>query len=291
MKTIFFNKSTSTNTEKIPKSPFKEKSTDKHLVSYIHKNFLSLNNEYNPNYKKQINYRYYFKNPQFLNNDSMKNQLDILVTNINYNQNISNINKLSNSLKQFPKLKTINNSLNIHSRKSSFDSLITDKSNNNYNSIIQKEENTDYIYKRIFPNSRLFKEKVRVIDNKLNIIYSQNEKQYKILLQKRNNSLKKGNIMILERDSDKIKGQVEDIKTKIKFMKNIMDYSYPSLMLTKLKSWEKNVINYKKPKYDEKLTPFEEQKKLILKKNNIRSNYLKKNIDIIPIKINCSSLS
>lgn len=288
MKNNIFNKSVSTNTEKILKSPIKEKTGDKHLVSYIEKNFLNLNNDYNSNYKKQINYRYYFKNPQFLNNASMKNQLDILVTDINNNEHISNCNKLSNSLKKFPKLKVINNSLNIKSRKASFDSLITEKSNNNG---IQKEKNSNYIYKRIFPNSPIFKEKVRVIDNKLNIIYSQNEKQYKILLQKRNNLLRKGNVLILERDSDKIKGQVEDIKTKIKFMKNIMDYSYPSFMLTKLKSWEKNLGNNKKPKYDEKLTPFEEQKKLILKKNNIRSNYLKKNIDIFPIKINCSTLS
>ena len=97
--------------------------------------------------------------------------------------------------------------------------------------------------------------------------------------------------MILERDSEKIKRQVDDIKTKITFMKNIMDYSYPSFMLTKLKSWEKNLGNNKKPKYDERLTPLEEQKLLILKKNNLRNNYLKKNIGIFPIKINISSLS
>ena len=292
MKTTIFNKSVSTSTEKILKSPIKEKTNDKNFVSIIEKNILSLNNEYNPNYKNQINYRYYFKNPQFLNNASMKNQLDILVTNINNNENISNINTLSNSLKKFPKLKTVNNSLNIQSRKASFDSLITDKSNyiNNI-SIIPTEQNVDYMYKRIFPNSPLFREKPKVIDNKLNIIYSQNEKQYKVLLQKRNNLVKRGNVLILEKDSEKIKGRVEDIKTKIKFMKNIMDYSYPSFMLTKLKSWEKNLANNKKTKYDEKLTPFEEQKKQILKKNSIRSNYLKKNIDIFPIKINYSSLS
>ena len=94
-----------------------------------------------------------------------------------------------------------------------------------------------------------------------------------------------GNIFKLAKDSEKIKAQVDDIKTKIKFMKNIMDYSYPSFMLTKIKTWEKEIASNKKSNKDEILTPIEKQKKLMKRKDIIRSNYLKQNVNISPLKL------
>ena len=49
----------------------------------------------------------------------------------------------------------------------------------------------------------------------------------------------KGMDMFKEQDSDKIKHRVNTIKTKIKFMKNVIDYSYPDFMLYKIKIWKK----------------------------------------------------
>ena len=83
--------------------------------------------------------------------------------------------------KKIPKIKTLNNSLNIKSRKQSFDSLISKYESNNQG-IGNDEKNSEYIYKNNFPNSQLFKPKTKLIDNKLNIFYSQNELQYKRLL-------------------------------------------------------------------------------------------------------------
>ena len=283
MELNYFNKSES------PKGNLQtlsgKKPANKNLLTFIQNNFLISNDNLNSNYRNQINYRFYYKNPQFLNRSSIQNQIDILLTNINNNEHI-----LSKSLKKIPKIKTLNNSLNIKSRKQSFDSLISKYENNNQG-IDNDEKNSDYIYKNIFPNSQLFKQKTKLIDNKLNIIYSQNELQYKRLLEKRKKIKKMGNIFKLEKDSEKIKAQVDDIKTKIKFMKNIMDYSYPSFMLTKIKTWEKKIASENKSNKDEILTPIEEQKKLMKRKNIIRSNYLKQNVNISPLKFGFYSQS
>ena len=283
MELNYFNKSES------PKANLQtlsgKKPANKNLLTFIQNNFLISNDNLNSNYRNQINYRFYYKNPQFLNRSSIQNQIDILLTNINNKEHI-----LSKSLKKIPKIKTLNNSLNIKSRKQSFDSLISKYENNNQG-IDNDEKNSDYIYKNIFPNSQLFKQKTKLIDNKLNIIYSQNELQYKRLLEKRKKIKKMGNIFKLEKDSEKIKAQVDDIKTKIKFMKNIMDYSYPSFMLTKIKTWEKKIASENKSNKDEILTPIEEQKKLMKRKNIIRSNYLKQNVNISPLKFGFYSQS
>ena len=41
-----------------------------------------------------------------------------------------------------------------------------------------------------------------------------------------------------EEDTEKVKEKVSDIKNKITFMKSIMDYSYPSFLLAKIKIWK-----------------------------------------------------
>ena len=92
----------------------------------------------------------------------------------------------------------------------------------------------------------------------------------------------KGNYFTIEEDSEKIKNKLNSVKTKIKFMKNIMDYSYPNLMINKVQTWGKSLQCHK---YDDKLTPIEEKNLLIKKRNIIRTNYLNQNLKILPVKI------
>ena len=75
----------------------------------------------------------------------------------------------------------------------------------------------------------------------------------------------KGMNMIKEEDADKIKHRVNNIKTKIKFMKDVIDYSYPSFLLTKIQIWKKNLAEIKG---EEKLLPQEEQKNQIKNHKN-----------------------
>lgn len=272
----------------------------------------------NYNCNKVSNLRYYYKNPQFLNCSNINNQINILMTNINNN----NCNELlkndesSFSLKKLPKLKSLNNlkdntsianieTIKIKSRKTSCDSPLNNKNsdienikifpnilssnnkdrylNNKSYDLNDKSNDINYIYKNIFSNSALFKEKKHYIDNKLNIVYCQNESQYKYIMEKRNKLLKnKKSVLKYEEDSEKIKEQVDEIKTKIKFMKNVMDYSYPGFMLTKIQSLNKK---YSNKKNEVNLSPVEKRICQLKKRNNLRMNYLKQNFKIFPIKV------
>ena len=292
MKKDAFNKSVSTKTNKTLKLAFKGKKELK-PISIKYSKFLKLNDEFNSNYNNYINRRYYYKNPEFLNSSNIQKQINILLTNINQN-NFRKNGSLTN-LKKLPKIKSLPNL--DKSENTSCDSPFNtrlqnininkypsiSKSNNNiYNSYNNKAKDIDYIYKSIFTNSSLFKEKPHYIDNKLNIVYCQNESQYKFIMEKRNKMENKGSILKFEEDSEKIKERVDDIKEKIKFMKNIMDYSYPSFMVTKIKSCGKNFPNQIN---DELQNPVEARKKQIIKRNNLRTIYLKQNLNIFPLKI------
>jgi hypothetical protein len=309
------NKSVSTSTNKLFSPLYKNKSTIKNPLSIKLPSFLYLNEILDLKQNKNDNNRYYYKNPQFLNSSNIQNQIDILSTNINNNKNNKYSNTLvkndsSNSFKILPKLKSLNNLetkfgiKNVKNEETSFDSTLNNKNDsnlklpnisisttnlnkkklniNNVEDSEQKRKEVEYDYRSIFSSSNLFKEKVRYIDNKLNIVYCQNESQYKFIMEKRNKLLKNGSVLKFEEDSEKVKGQVKDIKEKIKFMKNVMDFSYPGFMLTKIKSWEKNLSNQK---HDTLPTPYENQKNQIKKRNNLRTDYLKQNLKIFPLKI------
>ncbi len=113
------------------------------------------------------------------------------------------------------------------------------------------------------------------------MVYCQNESQYKLIMERRN-KLNNGSVLKFGEDSEKIKGQVEDIKTKIKFMKNVIDYSYPSFLSVKAQIWKQNLS---KIKGEEKLLPEEKQKIQIKNKNTLITNYLKKNFKVYPLKV------
>jgi len=240
---------------------------------------------------KKLKNKFYYKNPEFLNESNIKKQINILLTNVankNSNDKLPKIildeeNKSYNIKKKYY-LNTDNNEIKCYNglpkiqlaRKSTY--LIKNKPN--AKNIINKNKAVDFDYKSIFPNYNLFKQKKNYIDNKLNLIYCQNESQYRLLMAKRKKL--KGMDMFKEQDSDKIKHRVNTIKTKIKFMKNVIDYSYPDFMLYKIKIWKKNLDEIKG---GEKLLPQEEQKNQIKNKNIEITNYIKKNFKVYPLKI------
>ena len=297
MKKIKFNKSISTETNRAFRLPLKAKSNFKKPISIKFPKLLNLNDIINSNNYKINNMRYYYKNPQFLSSSNIQNQINILLTNINSSKITNKIhrNESFESIKYLPKIKSSNNleksdntscdsPLNYKSQSININKLpnISSQSDySSYNDYSQKINDVNYIYKHIFTSLPLFKEKTHYIDNKLNIVYCQNEMQYKFIMERRN-KLNKGSVLKFGEDSEKIKERVEDIKTKIKFMKNIMDYSYPGFMLTKIKTWGKN---FSSQKIDEKPTPVAQRKRQIKKREILRTNYLKQNLNIFPLKI------
>jgi len=282
MKFISYSSSKSLNKLSLPKTNCN--SNQSHTLSFLKLKILNTDSD-----MKKSRYKFYYKNPQFLNDSNIKKQINILLTNVTNNKNkeelpkiifdkndeVNEINEIKNKY-----LKTEENEIlpkiRIHKRKG-FN--ISNISNDNSKSSYNINKSVDYTYKSIFPNDNLFKGKTKYIDNKLNIIYCQNESQYKYIMEKRK-KLKGANI--IEEESEKINNRLNNIKTKVKFMKNVIDYSYPSFLLAKVQIWKKNMA---KIKGEEKLLPQEKQKNQIKNKNIIMTNYLKKNFKVYPIKV------
>ena len=282
MKCISYSSSKSLNKLSLPKTNCN--SNQSHTLSFLKLKILNTDSDL-----KKSRYKFYYKNPQFLNDSNIKKQINILLTNVTNNKNkeelpkiifdkndeVNEINEIKNKY-----LKTEENEIlpkiRIHKRKG-FN--ISNISNDNSKSSYNINKSVDYTYKSIFPNDNLFKGKTKYIDNKLNLIYCQNESQYKYIMEKRK-KLKGANI--IEEESEKINNRLNNIKTKVKFMKNVIDYSYPSFLLAKVQIWKKNMA---KIKGEEKLLPQEKQKNQIKNRNIIMTNYLKKNFKVYPIKV------
>ena len=103
-----------------------------------------------------------------------------------------------------------------------------------------------YLYQNIF---RPFKQKNLnsdfYIDNKLNIIYAENQEKYKQNLIKLNNNFKKiGKKMHYNIEPSLSETKLRFIKNKIGFIKKIVDYVYPNLASPKIQHHDKNNINY-----------------------------------------------
>ena len=196
------------------------------------------------------------------------------------------LNKYS-TLSQFNNL-TIKKSLSLDKNQmknnliQSYDYYKNTSNNNKKNLKGFSKYYINFLYNKIFP--KFFVEhniKYNVVDNKLNIFYAENERQFKENLIKRNNLLKlKGrptkkmciNTLYV---SDKLK----DVKRKIGFLKGITDYSFPSIILQKIKVKNKLYeLNRKKKKTF--YLPYEEIEREDDEINKIKNQILSKTIII-----------
>ena len=140
------------------------------------------------------------------------------------------------------------------------------------------------LYKRIFyyfaeKKKKFKRDQKKYVNNKINIDYADSEEAYE-------QRLIKNNIKLLEK-GEKIKHfsgptfsdlKLKELITKVKFMKNIVDYSYPDMVLYKVKQGDK--LLKIKDKTIVKHPPFKKadiEKKI--KENNLL-NHLNKAINI-----------
>ena len=145
-------------------------------------------------------------------------------------------------------------------------------------------ENDEYFYKIVFKTKPLFKAEQKVVfDNKLNMIYAENEQQYRNIIEKEYKKLiAKGKKVKSKNVAPSIKLKLNEAKNRIQFMKGIMDYSYPGFVLSKIKIMQKKLNEHKtKASYlnclNEMQIRSEEQKK----RNNYRKEYLLKCITFV----------
>ena len=211
-----------------------------------------------PNITKKLSINYY-KNPFTLNDNKLNTHFNLLK---------SQDDKLSNEVSTQTSLNETNilPNINFHIK--------------NFNNTPKKENNCRYkemqFYKTVFKCESAFKKpKSIVIDNKLNMRYAENEKQYIQIIDNENKKLKSlGKPIKLKNNYIFINSTINEVKNKIQFMKDIVDYSYPSFIVKKINIMErKNNDNLPDLIYSE-LTPVEKRNKEGSIKNELRQKYL-----------------
>ena len=110
------------------------------------------------------------------------------------------------------------------------------------------ESKDEFFYKNIFEFNNINRKKknVSIIDNKLNIFYSENLEQYNQKMNRINDTLvKNGKPMIHQGVEKNSKNNMEKMFKKVQFIKKIIDYVYPNMVLYKVKQEKKRISKSK----------------------------------------------
>ena len=213
------------------------------------------------------------------------NNKDLIYENDNYNL----YNNINNELEKDDTLTKFNNCFiksSLSNDKKKFTSTIVQSDDKKYNYKNNVKGMSKYyinfLYNKIFP--KIFIEhnvKYNVVDNKLNIFYADNELQFKENLVKRNNYLRlKGRpVKKMCINSRYVADKLRDVKRKIGFLKGITDYSFPSIILQKVKSKNK-LYELNRKKKDKFILPYEEIEREANEINQIKNDILSKTIQI-----------
>lgn len=255
--------------------------------------------------KKSI---FYYKNPKFFNEMNINTQLNFL-------RKLSYENKMKDEYTQkydslsdknlFPKLKRNNtesldtkldidyktyinkNKLKLTTKKKNYFNRANTEENENYKKIKNHpKKSTEKFYKIIFKSELSGpKESKSIIDNKFNMKYAENEEQYNLLIKKENLQKRiEGKKIKIRNVSPYIKMKLDDAQDKINFMKDVMDYTYPLFVLTKIKEKQKNLREMKRKRNIKNLNYINEKDRRILEikaKNQRKTQYLLKSFSFL----------
>ena len=226
-----------------------------------------------------------------INKNSLKNinNQDLIFENNNIYNNINddfdNNNKTihDNTLSKFNNF-YIKKSLSNDKRQFTNKIMQSVYNKNNYKNNVKgmSKYYINFLYNKIFP--KIFIEhniKYNVVDNKLNIFYAENENQFKENLVKRNNyfRLRGKPVKKMCINTLYVADKLRAVKRKIGFVKGITDYSFPSIILQKVKSKNK-LYELNRKKKDKYFLPYEEVEREANKLNLIKKEILSKTIQI-----------
>ena len=144
-----------------------------------------------------------------------------------------------------------------------------------------KEARDDFLFNKIINSdfNRKIPKKFELINNKLNIFYAEHENQYDEKLKKINNKLRlKGKRVVHEVGPTKDQVRLDKIKTTLSFIKKIFDYSYPNMVLSKVRKTGK--YHDKRALTEMNIPPYKRAELLARKRNDILGNYLKMSINV-----------
>ena len=143
------------------------------------------------------------------------------------------------------------------------------------------EARDEFLFKKIFHDEekKRLSKRSNVIDNKLNIFYADNHAQYYKNLLKFNEKLKrKGKKIFRDVGPSPTEMKLDKLKNKMNFMKKIVDYAYPNMVLARVRETE--TISKKKNLSELYLPPFKKAELFNKQRNNLFREYLTKSINI-----------
>ena len=203
------------------------------------------------------------------NQYSKKNKLDF-----KYEQNLTQPNT-NNTLKNIKK------NLLYKNLPSNLPLYLRDKANIQGTEILSpfcKEARDEFLFNKIFnQGGRKIPKRFELINNKLNIFYAENEIQYDEKLKKFNNKMKlKGKKIIHEVGPTKDQIKLNKIKSTLDFIKKIFDYSYPNMVLSKVRKSSHEKHNSK----ENNIPPYKKAELLQKQRNDYLGKYLQLSLDI-----------
>ena len=202
---------------KIKKIPPPIQSIKFPIHSIYHKNIIK------PNKSSELYITNYYKDPCFYNSKNLNFQLNLMKM-FSEEEKENNFSKDSNNL---PSL--FNNQ------------SLTDLDKRLLEQRKKYEADMEY-YKKVFKVKGLFKRKVKTIDNKLNLVYAENEEQYNLKIEKQNEKRLLKGLPPKNLDKNKIlNAQINNAKDKIKYMKAISDWAFPGIVVAKIKLVDKKI--------------------------------------------------
>ena len=149
------------------------------------------------------------------------------------------------------------------------------------NNLLLKKGFEDYLYGKIFVER--FKNREKLMNNRLNLIYSENIEQYQKLYSKRitNKKLEYENLFDATERENNVIGKVNYVKNTINFIKGVVDYSFPEVILYKINIESKNIKELQDKRSDSFRIPFEREDYLLKKLNKKKTEKLSKSFSII----------
>ena len=144
-----------------------------------------------------------------------------------------------------------------------------------------KEARDEYLFNKIFNAkfNRQMPKRFEIINNKFNIFYAENENQYSKKMKKLNNKLRlKGKKYFHQIGPTKDQIKLDRIKSTLSFIKKIFDYSYPNMILSKVRKTGK--YHEKRSLTENNIPPYKKAELLEKKRNYILGKYLKMSIDV-----------
>lgn len=187
------------------------------IYSIYHKNIIK------PNKSSDLYLTNYYKDPCFYNSKNLNFQLNLMKM-FSEEEKENNFSKDSNNL---PSLFNNQSLTDLDKR------LLEQKK--------KYEADMEY-YKKVFKVKGLFKRKGKTIDNKLNLVYAENEEQYNLKIEKQNEKRLLKGLPPKNLDKNKIlNAQINNAKDKIKYMKAISDWAFPGIVVAKIKLVDKKI--------------------------------------------------